>query len=126
MNGTRFGSRAASNLVTLQQDGPIATITLNDPDRLNALTVDMANDLTQVIHEIKAQPKVRVPWGHDAIDRPAYQDPSQTPPTHHHNYHSIPHVLSLSLVLAELSLLEVTWISYKLALRRQPMRMLMS
>lgn len=39
-------------LVRLQFDGGLAIMTLNDPDRLNALGIDMALDIAQAVSEI--------------------------------------------------------------------------
>jgi 2-(1,2-epoxy-1,2-dihydrophenyl)acetyl-CoA isomerase len=39
-------------LVKLQFEGPLATITLNDPDRLNALGADMAESIAHALVEI--------------------------------------------------------------------------
>lgn len=44
--------------VRLEFDGPLAIITLNDPDRLNAMGADMANELAVALGEI-AKPRRR-------------------------------------------------------------------
>ncbi|MDR7463594.1 MAG: enoyl-CoA hydratase [Armatimonadota bacterium] len=46
--------------VLLQTDGPIATITLNRPEKLNALTITMAEELCALIDEISRDGRSRV------------------------------------------------------------------
>ncbi|MBI5014344.1 MAG: enoyl-CoA hydratase/isomerase family protein [Deltaproteobacteria bacterium] len=41
-------------------DGPIATLTLNRPDRFNALTLELVRELTGAFWELEADPDVRV------------------------------------------------------------------
>lgn len=45
--------------VLCEIDGHVATVTLNRPDRLNAITVEMLDHLTEVVREIGADPEVR-------------------------------------------------------------------
>lgn len=46
--------------ITCHLDGPIARVSLNRPDKLNALTLEMLGDLTQVAHELRGNREVRV------------------------------------------------------------------
>lgn len=44
----------------LERDGAVATITLNRPDKLNALNAELVSELTHAIVELDADPNVRV------------------------------------------------------------------
>jgi len=44
--------------ITLDREGGVATITLDAPDRRNALTVEMARELVSVCEEVDADPSV--------------------------------------------------------------------
>jgi len=44
----------------LRQDGPVATITLNRPDRLNAITTGMLDALAEALQACDREPSVRV------------------------------------------------------------------
>ena len=47
-------------LVRLDQDGPLATITLNRPDKLNALSPAMLDRMDEVLGVVESNPDVRV------------------------------------------------------------------
>jgi enoyl-CoA hydratase len=49
---------ADSGEVLLEMDGAVAVVTLNAPDRRNALTPEMASDLIGVFDEVDARPEV--------------------------------------------------------------------
>lgn len=49
-----------SSMIQLQSDGPVATVALNRPDSLNALTPKMLEDLGDSLIELAADPLVRV------------------------------------------------------------------
>src|SRR4249920_3605847 len=51
---------AADELVQVSIDGPVATITLNRPEKLNALTLPMLADLDAAFIAIEADAEVRV------------------------------------------------------------------
>ena len=57
---TATARRAASSLVTtaLSENG-VATLTLNDPDRLNAMTVEMGEDFQDAVAALKQVPALR-------------------------------------------------------------------
>ena len=46
-------------LVTVDIDGVVATVTLNDPDRRNAMTLAMNDEVSAALDEIEAMPDVR-------------------------------------------------------------------
>jgi enoyl-CoA hydratase len=46
-------------LVTSSIDGVVATVTLNDPDRRNAMTLDMCDEVGAALDEIEANSEVR-------------------------------------------------------------------
>ncbi len=46
-------------LVTVDIDGVVATVTLNDPDRRNAMTLAMCDEVSAGLDEIEANPEVR-------------------------------------------------------------------
>src|SRR5450759_2801078 len=48
-----------SDEVLVQRDGPIATVVLSNPEKLNALTKDMWQRLGEVVREIAADDKLR-------------------------------------------------------------------
>jgi enoyl-CoA hydratase/carnithine racemase len=48
-----------SNLILVQRDGPVATVTLNRPDKLNALTKPMWTRLGEVMEELSAADDLR-------------------------------------------------------------------
>lgn len=47
-------------LISVGMDGPVGTITLNRPDKLNALTVEMVEDLASAVKMVGAAEAVRV------------------------------------------------------------------
>jgi 2-(1,2-epoxy-1,2-dihydrophenyl)acetyl-CoA isomerase len=49
----------SSDLVLLEKSGQIATVTLNQPATLNALTVDMVECLGTIVGELAADPDIR-------------------------------------------------------------------
>jgi len=49
-----------ASTVRVRVDGPVATITLNTPERLNALDVPMLRDLLESVQRLDADPTVRV------------------------------------------------------------------
>lgn len=49
----------ASDFITIQRDGPIATIWLNRPDKLNALHLPMWDDLPKAFEDVSGDPEVR-------------------------------------------------------------------
>lgn len=49
-----------ASTVRVRVDGPVATITLNTPERLNALDVPMLRDLLESVQRLDADPRVRV------------------------------------------------------------------
>ncbi|MGH6880997.1 enoyl-CoA hydratase/isomerase family protein [Hypericibacter sp.] len=52
-------SQAASDSVLLTREGAVATLTLNRPERLNALDLAMWHRLGEVLREIEADPSLR-------------------------------------------------------------------
>lgn len=48
------------NTLTLETDGPVARLTLNRPDRANAMTMGMGRELADTIQAIRTAPGVRV------------------------------------------------------------------
>src|SRR3954463_16315625 len=54
----RGGLVAASGEVLLEVDGGVAVVTLNAPDRRNALTPAMADELIATFDEVDAKPEV--------------------------------------------------------------------
>lgn len=48
-----------ADLVLLEEDGPIATLTINRPDKLNALSVDVLAALHDAIEQLRAWTSVR-------------------------------------------------------------------
>jgi 2-(1,2-epoxy-1,2-dihydrophenyl)acetyl-CoA isomerase len=72
--------------VLLDVSGGVATITLNRPDRLNALNLDLATNLNRAVHEIESRSDVNVVIlrgagrgfcaGGDIADMAAADDPS--------------------------------------------------
>src|SRR5262245_30805396 len=57
--GIPYHPRMAAN-VTLQRDGTIATVTLNRPDRRNALSDPMLTELASVFTELRDDASTRV------------------------------------------------------------------
>ncbi|MGY1663891.1 enoyl-CoA hydratase/isomerase family protein [Geodermatophilus sp. SYSU D00705] len=55
---TASGSGSGSGEVLLEVDGAVAVVTLNAPDRRNALTPDMARELIGLFDEVDARPEV--------------------------------------------------------------------
>src|SRR4029077_15418492 len=55
--------------VALEVDGDIATITLNRPEKLNALTPTMLDELEQIVATVDADPRIRVAILASAGDR---------------------------------------------------------
>lgn len=53
------GRAAAPGLVRVERDGTSATLTLNDPDRLNCLSTGLMVQLRQALDELDADPGVR-------------------------------------------------------------------
>jgi 2-(1,2-epoxy-1,2-dihydrophenyl)acetyl-CoA isomerase len=49
----------ASNTVLLERDGGIATVTLNRPEKMNALDVELMTELTRVLEEVATDTSVR-------------------------------------------------------------------
>jgi 2-(1,2-epoxy-1,2-dihydrophenyl)acetyl-CoA isomerase len=49
-----------SNEILLDRDGPIATITLNRPDQLNAYTTTMGDEITSAFRSLQRDERVRV------------------------------------------------------------------
>src|SRR4030095_12629283 len=47
-------------LILFQQGGPVATLTLNNPDQLNAMTPPMAEELAALVPQINANGEIRV------------------------------------------------------------------
>ena len=56
MSTTTSGGNA---LVSVEIDGPVATLTLNRPERLNALTAEMVDELVAALADIEQRPEVR-------------------------------------------------------------------
>ena len=48
------------SLVLLEQKGPVAQLTLNNPDQLNAMTPEMGDALASVVPQLNANPELRV------------------------------------------------------------------
>lgn len=46
--------------LTVEKNGPVTTITLNRPTKVNALTIAMSLELHQAIHEVRADTECRV------------------------------------------------------------------
>jgi len=46
-------------LITMTVDGSVATLTLNDPDRRNAMTLDMCAEVETALDEVEANPEVK-------------------------------------------------------------------
>lgn len=55
----RFGHTTSMSLITTSIDGSVATLTLNDPDRRNAMTLDMCAEVEAALDEIEANPAVK-------------------------------------------------------------------
>jgi enoyl-CoA hydratase/carnithine racemase len=55
-----MSDKAADQTLLVSLDGPVATITLNRPEKLNALTLPMLAALEQALLTIDANPEVRV------------------------------------------------------------------
>ncbi len=55
-----MSAAAADQHVVVSRDGPVATITLNRPEKLNALTMAMLADLDAALGAIDADNDVRV------------------------------------------------------------------
>jgi enoyl-CoA hydratase/carnithine racemase len=58
-----------SDHIVLEQDGPVATIVINRPDKLNAFTNEMLVDARQRLLECEANPAIRVVVFRGAGDR---------------------------------------------------------
>ena len=50
----------AYETIIYETDGPLARITLNRPERLNAITLKMPDELERAVAEANANPQVRV------------------------------------------------------------------
>ncbi len=50
----------ASTLVLVEHRGPVAVVTLNRPDKLNAMSLAMKDELVRTLHGLDADPNVRV------------------------------------------------------------------
>jgi 2-(1,2-epoxy-1,2-dihydrophenyl)acetyl-CoA isomerase len=59
-SSTEEGVREMSDEIILEKKGPVAIITLNRPDDLNACTPSMVRDLYAAFDEIKEDPDIRV------------------------------------------------------------------
>jgi enoyl-CoA hydratase len=49
-----------SSLVVVDHDGPVAVATLNRPEKLNALSLELKSELTSLLRELDSDPSVRV------------------------------------------------------------------
>jgi enoyl-CoA hydratase len=49
-----------SSLVVVERDGPVAVVTLNRPEKLNALSIELKSELARVLRELDSDPSVRV------------------------------------------------------------------
>src|SRR5581483_6601463 len=56
----RQGAGMASDDVLFEQDGPIATITLNRPDKMNALTAEMMYRLRDIWAQVREDERIWV------------------------------------------------------------------
>ena len=48
-----------TELVGLEYTGPIARVTLTRPDRRNALSIEMCDEMASAVHEVDARPEIR-------------------------------------------------------------------
>ena len=47
------------SLILVETDGAVATITLNDPDRRNAVTLAMCDEMSACLDELEADPEIK-------------------------------------------------------------------
>ncbi|MGO1307086.1 MAG: enoyl-CoA hydratase/isomerase family protein [Microbacterium gubbeenense] len=48
-----------SDLVVVERSGAVATVRLNRPEKLNAVTQQMSDELVRIVHDLNADPSVR-------------------------------------------------------------------
>ncbi len=56
----RTNETASGAQVLCEIEGPLATLTLNRPEKRNALSLDMMNDICEALREVAANPAVQV------------------------------------------------------------------
>ena len=49
----------ADNIILVERDGPVALVTLNRPDALNALSRALRSEIVRVFTELKVDPDIR-------------------------------------------------------------------
>jgi len=50
----------SEQLILVERDGPVATVILNRPDKMNAISLEMWSELTTRLGELESDPSVRV------------------------------------------------------------------
>ncbi len=58
-DGRPIGQTTPMPLITMTVDGSVATLTLNDPDRRNAMTLDMCGEVEIALDEVEGNPEVK-------------------------------------------------------------------